>query len=328
MRLDKYSAVLAAMIFFPLCIPLGAQTPDARQHLEELAHANSLDLEGAQPWHLRISFQLNDLNGKLKDSGTIEEWWVSPQSRRVEIRSGSYNLTFPSVPDDSPASATRNRESYLVTELLNQVIHPVPDYGEFEGLKTTEVTRSFGKTTLSCIAVARPPQFPSQFCFTPGTSILRGYIEGSSAVRNNMGIFRGINVGLDDALAYGGHIAISGHVEKLESFHPDGSIVLSTSPSGPLPIVSNAVLSGHALSKPQPEYPDLARMRHIAGTVILCATISKQGTIASLDVISSPSPLLTDSAMQAVRQWTYQPYRLNGSPVEVETTVTVNFNIN
>ncbi len=276
-----------------------------------------------------MTFQLNDVDGKPKDSGTIEEWWVSPQSFRLEIRSGSYNFTAPSDPSDSPAPAAQNRESYLVNELLDQVVHPIPDYGDFDGLAAAEATRSFGKVTLSCITVARPPRPPSEFCFEPGTSALRGFIDEShsSATRNRMGLFRGMNVGLDDALAFSGEVAISGHVDKLESFHPDGSIVLSTAPTGRTSIVPGAVLSGRALKKPQPQYPDLARSHRITGTVILCAIISKQGTMSSLDVISSPSPLLTEAAIAAVKQWTYQPYLLNGSPVEVATTVTVNFNI-
>jgi TonB family protein len=329
MHIERTRAFITALSVLLLCSAVHAQTPDPRQHLQELARANSLELEGSQPWHLLMTFQLNDLDGKPKDSGTIEEWWVSPQSHRLEIRSRSYNFTDP-APSDASAPATRNRESYLVSELLNQVTDPIPDYGDFNGLVASEATRAFGKVTLSCIIVARPPRRPSQFCFEPGTSTLRGYVDESqfSAVRNNMAKFRGIYLGLDNSLAFSGKPAISGHVDKLESFHPDGSIVLSTAPSGTPSIIPGAVLSGRAVSKPQPDYPEAARGRHIMGTVVLCATISRQGTISSLDVISSPSLLLTGSAMQAVKQWTYQPYLLNGSPVEVETTITVNYNLN
>lgn len=327
MRAHTFRSLLMLMPL-GLCISLRAQDTGPSQHLQELARANSLDTQGTEPWHLRMTFQLNGIDGKPRDSGTIEEWWVSPSSRRLEIRSGSYNLTIPSDPADSPPA--RNRETYLVSELLDEVVHPIPVFPDFKGLNTAEVTRTVGAVTLSCIVVTRPPRLPSQFCFSPGTSALRGYTDEShsSAIRNRMGTFRGINVGLEDALAFDGQVAISGHVEKLESFHPDGSILLSTSPSGPPSIVPGVVVSGRAISRPQPEYPPAARSFHISGTVILCATISKQGTIASLDVISSPSPLLTGSAMQAVRQWTYQPYLLNGTPVEVDTTITVNYNLN
>ncbi len=59
---------------------------------------------------------------------------------------------------------------------------------------------------------------------------------------------------------------------------------------------------------------------------MLGATISKSGTIENVHVISGP-PMLSSAAEQAVRTWRYRPYLLNGEPVEVETTVYVNFHL-
>jgi TonB family protein len=336
MHSNRFEVVLSALLLLLLSSPLRARAIDAREHLKDLARANSLDAEGAQPWHLRISFQLNDLNGKPKETGTIEEWWASPQSHRIEIKSPSYNVTIPSGPSDPPQPATHTRESYLVNELLNQVVHPIPDYAGSHDLNVTEEPRTFGKLTLSCITVspvigkAGFSSSPPEFCFAPGSSVLRGHLDTGhfAAVRNTIGTFRGIDLGLDNALAYGPTTAITGHVDKLESFHPDASIVMSVSPAGTPSFVPGVVLAGRILKKVQPTYPAMARDRHIGGTVLLCATISKQGTIQDVDVLSSSSPLLTDSAIEAVKHWTYQPYLLNGSPTEVDTTITVNYNLN
>jgi protein TonB len=71
-------------------------------------------------------------------------------------------------------------------------------------------------------------------------------------------------------------------------------------------------------------YPPIAKAAHVQGAVILHAIISKQGTIENLQVVSGP-PMLTGSAMDAVRRWRYKPYLLNGEPTEVDTTITVNF---
>jgi TonB family protein len=306
------------------------QISPAAQHLKELAQANSLDLEGSQPWHLRMSFHLNDLNGKPKESGTIEEWWVSPQSLRLEIRSASYNLTIPSGPSEPPVPPSQTRESYLVHELLSQVVHPIPDFGDLRFLAVTEADRTFGKSTLSCISVSRPPLFPTQFCFAPGTTVLRGTIsEGrSAAARNKIAKFRGIELGLDNSLAYGTKTAITGHIDTLEAFQPNSSIALTSSNLTPPALVPNAVQAGRVTQKVQPTYPEIAKLEHISGTVVLCATISKQGTISALDVVSSPDSSLSASALDAVKRWTYKPYLLNGEPTEVDTTITVNFNLN
>jgi TonB family protein len=88
------------------------------------------------------------------------------------------------------------------------------------------------------------------------------------------------------------------------------------------------VLAGKILRSEQPVYPISAKMKHIGGSVVLCAIISRQGTISSLDVVSSPDDSLSKSAVDAVKHWTYQPYLLNGQPTEVDTTITVNYNLN
>lgn len=307
---------------------LSAQISPAAQHLKDLARANSLDVPGAQPWHLRMTFQLNDLNGKHKDSGTIEEWWVSPQSRRLEIRSASYNLTLPRGPSDPPTPVPRNRESFLVNELLDEVVHPISDYGDFKDLEVTEATRKFGKVTLSCISVARPPRLPTQFCFTPDSNVLRGHLsEGQfAAARNQIATFRGAELGLDNGLAYAGKIAITGHIDSLESFQPNPSIALTSADAAPTS-VPDIVLGGHIIKKPDPIYPLIARQDQVSGTVVLCAIISKQGTISALDVVSSPDPSLSASAIDAVKHWTYQPYLFDGLPTEVDTTITVHYNL-
>jgi TonB family protein len=89
--------------------------------------------------------------------------------------------------------------------------------------------------------------------------------------------------------------------------------------------VSGGVMAGSILTKIQPVYPPIAKAAHVTGAVTLHAVISKTGTVKDLKVISGP-PMLQAAALDAVKQWTYKPYRLNGVPTEVETTVAVNFN--
>jgi protein TonB len=80
------------------------------------------------------------------------------------------------------------------------------------------------------------------------------------------------------------------------------------------------------VSQPRPVYPAEAKLARITGVVKLNATIAKDGTIQHLEVVSG-HPLLVPAAMDAVRQWVYQPTLLNGQPVEVMTEVDVNFTL-
>lgn len=87
---------------------------------------------------------------------------------------------------------------------------------------------------------------------------------------------------------------------------------------------SEGVMAAALIYKVQPQYPAVARTIHLAGTVYLRAIISTDGAVRQLEAISG-NPILASPALQAVRQWRYQPTRLNGEPVEVETFITVNF---
>ena len=84
------------------------------------------------------------------------------------------------------------------------------------------------------------------------------------------------------------------------------------------------VMAGNRISGMTPQYPAVAKAAHIEGVVVLQATISRQGTIEKLQVLSGP-PLLVQAALDAVKTWQYRPYLLNGEPVEVEAQIIVNF---
>lgn len=88
--------------------------------------------------------------------------------------------------------------------------------------------------------------------------------------------------------------------------------------------ISAGVASGMIVHKTPPVYPKFAQDAHITGTVVLKATITKQGTIEGIQVLSGPK-LLAPSAVDAVKTWKYKPYMLDGQPVSVETNVTVVF---
>jgi protein TonB len=81
-------------------------------------------------------------------------------------------------------------------------------------------------------------------------------------------------------------------------------------------------MEGYLVKRVQPVYPPLARNARVQGLVVLEARISKVGKIEELRLISG-HPLLAGAALDAVRQWQYSPYSLNGEPVEVETQITV-----
>jgi periplasmic protein TonB len=90
--------------------------------------------------------------------------------------------------------------------------------------------------------------------------------------------------------------------------------------------ISQGVTKGLLIHRVEPSYPPLARAARVQGEVILSAVINTNGEIANLQLVSG-HPMLVPAALAAVKEWRYKPYLLNGTPVEVETTITVIFSL-
>lgn len=88
--------------------------------------------------------------------------------------------------------------------------------------------------------------------------------------------------------------------------------------------ISAGVADGMLIHKTPPVYPKFAQEAHITGKVVLKATITKQGTIDGVQVLSGPK-ILAPAAVEAVKTWKYKPYTLDSQPVSVETNITVVF---
>jgi protein TonB len=90
--------------------------------------------------------------------------------------------------------------------------------------------------------------------------------------------------------------------------------------------ISQGVTNGLLIRKVELSYPTLAKAARIQGDVVLKAIIDKEGNIQDLQLVTG-HPMLVQAAIDAVRQWHYRPYLLNGQAVEVETTIRVIFTL-
>jgi protein TonB len=88
--------------------------------------------------------------------------------------------------------------------------------------------------------------------------------------------------------------------------------------------ISAGVADGMIVRKTAPVYPKFAQEAHITGKVTLKATITKQGTIEGVQVLSGPK-ILAPAAVEAVKTWKYKPYMLDNQPVSVETNISIVF---
>lgn len=88
--------------------------------------------------------------------------------------------------------------------------------------------------------------------------------------------------------------------------------------------VSSGVAQGMLVHRVAPQYPAQAKEARLQGTVVLQAVIGKDGSVTSVHALRG-NPVLTQAAIDAVKQWRYRPYALNGEPVEADTQISVTF---
>jgi TonB family protein len=110
-------------------------------------------------------------------------------------------------------------------------------------------------------------------------------------------------------------------------FQPNGPIAIAQAeiPMTPhTPVRVTGVIPGMVISRPDPVYPPDAKAAHRQGSVVLHFTVTKAGTVENLTIVSGPEEF-RQSAIDAVSEWKYRPYRQNGEPVEKDQTITINF---
>jgi protein TonB len=88
--------------------------------------------------------------------------------------------------------------------------------------------------------------------------------------------------------------------------------------------VSWGVVAGNAISEVQPKYPDPAKQNHIFGDVLLAIHIDKEGTVTDVKSLRG-NPIFASAAKEALQQWKFRPYRLNGTLVELDTQIVCAF---
>ncbi|MDW5267960.1 MULTISPECIES: energy transducer TonB [Acidobacteriaceae] len=308
--------------------------------LQSADATTALDDATLRPWHLKVSFQLFDAKGQPTEQGTLEEWWAGQDKDKRIFTSPSYTATEIQTKDGLYRSTGVGAAPEMLDTVREQVVHPMPSKDDEAGAKPELRQQNFGKVPLDCIMLSQPIKdapfaplglFPT-YCLDRDKDTLRASFDFGSLliIRNSLGVFQTRTVATAITAKMNDVTVMSSHVEKLDTASlPD----IDFMPATKLEKITNAVrvgsgvIAGQRLSSTPPHYPEGARARHATGTVVMRALISSDGHIYRLRLVSVPDPELAIAALAAVRQWTYKPYLLNGEPVTVDTTITVNFAI-
>jgi TonB family protein len=331
-------AVLCCLFAWAPTAPAASIT-ELKARLQRAEALDSLDDPSMHPWHLKLSYQLFDEKGQPTEQGTVEEWWQSPTSHKTVYTSPSYNATEVQTSEGLFRTKQTAPPPYLVTHVLKEVVHPL-DPSDILDATPNLHQETIANIPLDCIMMSQVIQdsgtlplglFPT-LCLDRDKDSLRLSVNFGSqmTVRNGIGSFQQRMVPVKQATTENSVNVVTAQIATLRSESlPAGELV----PSADLEKrdayeeVPSGVMQGKAINHPLPVYPEVAKVNHFSGQVVFLATIGTDGHIHALKVIHSANTALVVAAVSGVRQWTYTPYTLNGVPVDVRTTITVNFNM-
>ncbi|HEX9120464.1 MAG TPA: TonB family protein [Terriglobales bacterium] len=254
-----------------------------------------------------IATLLSDANRKGPKSST-EEHQVSSRNAEAAVKRVKASAPTPPSSTVSHLSQGRKQASALTA---SSVLRAVRSY---DGLPSPAVWRSLSATTKAGIGLA--------FVFVLA---LGWYLVG---VRHTS-----TPAGTGSAPAMKSSTAPSAtpeHRTEPAAALPEITVEQnSLSVAGPegAPKVSGSapqLTPGQLVRKVEPAYPASARARGISGSVVLTALVTKDGRVANVQFVRGPEALASP-AIDAVRQWVYEPYRLGGEPVAVETMIVIRF---
>lgn len=312
---------------------------DAKALLLLAASRNNIADAEIKPWHLRATFELLDESGNTLDQGSFEEFWAAPLKRKIVFDSPHFSQTEYHTEKGWFRAGVRAAAPGPLGLLESALTNPVPVNPQLaDTLVIDREKREEGGVKFICLkqtGFATPNgvrEFVGpEYCLDEDRPVLKTNTAGITQFsRRDFRTFEGRFVAGEMVAVQNGKQRMKVHIDTIEPLSPGAEADLAPTPdAAPVSMrinISAGVAQGNLARKVSPEYPIDAKLSGISGTVVLQALIGKDGHIADLRVVSGP-PALQGAALDAVKQWEYRPYVLNGQPIEVNTTVNVLFTL-
>jgi TonB family protein len=345
--------MLLALVLAAALPGLGQATNHSEPGLPEhtggffAAFAPSYDYSAFKPWHLKATYQLYDDAGKPTEQGTYEFWRVSPQVHRSSWTRKSATYTDWHTADGKVAhQATGEALNFFEYKLEAALLTPLTIAGKLDPAKfrmdDNAVTQAGSLVACFKTVPVAPKQDPVQtsswglfptYCFNTQKQLLLGvYSFGTQVVKfSDFTQIQDKNLARLVSFREGTRNILTAKVDATDELSPSDAALVPPPGSRPEKIdkvpIGADMAENLLVKKVTPVYPQDAKDAHIQGKVVLQAIIGIGGKVRDLQLLSAPRASMASSAFWAVSQWEYRPYRLNGKPVEVETTVTVMYSL-
>jgi TonB family protein len=310
-----------------------APPTDPKELMLAAARMNNLTTPDMKPWHINATYQLLDEKGAITDEGTFEELWAGPVKFKRTFTGKSFTQTDYGTDKGVLRSGLQDDVSPLLLAIRRELVTPLFSAEVVE--RETFVSKPIDANGLKlhCLHANLSPDNGVTSCIEADRPVLRiSALPGEhlQALHNQILDYQNHSVAGDLKFIRDGKLVLTAKVTSIQPLDPlnDGDFAPSVD-ALLLPRrvnISAGVAVGMIQHKVAPEYPYEARGQRVQGTVSMQALIATDGRIKELRIISGPSVLLKP-ALDAVRQWRYRPYLLNGDPVEVMTTINVIFSL-
>jgi len=310
--------------------------------LDRVNKLTTLDDPALKPWTMKLSFQLDDDNGKPKEQGTIEEWWAGPSTYKIAIVSPSYTATSIVNHEGRFRTAGAADTPYLLEVLERQMVHPMPSASEVSELapQTIKIEGATGPAP-ECIMLSetmRNLPFPSiglfpTYCMVPGKDLLQvSYDYGNlMVVRAALGAFQQKVMPIDIKVSLNRVDVASSHLLALKTMaltDADFALPASGMVSADVPKVHVLYRDLHSeiVSVPAQQMPVGLQPSVLSAPVQVRMMIGTDGSVHSLRLESTPDPRMAAPAMWIAAKMKFVPHHdKDGKVVEVETTANIYF---
>jgi hypothetical protein len=329
---NKSDSVIAVPPSTSMSFPLkgghyasGADAVDLPSWLSKEVALNGLESADLKPWHIVVTYDRFDEDGDNIHSGVYEEYWAGAKKFVRTYKSDDFNQTDYATDKGLYRRGDQKWPNRTQLQVRAEVIAPFY-YGAtlLHGFHARNWERSFSGYKFQCVAIERDSgaSDPTQYCFEPGSSVLR-YSRGwgwDQTVYNRIDSFQGRNVAREVDVTQGGKRYLELRVKTIELLPHlnDADFMPPADALGPLgDRVSGVFLEPTNMSS-VPQWPASLRGQHF--TVNVEIVIGKDGHVVSAHAVSGP-PEAHKGCEDAVRKWIFPPYKVLDKPVEVEQKV-------
>jgi hypothetical protein len=341
--------IMRRVIFlFPiLCASLCATNAQAEDkaalaaRLDRVNKITALDDPTLKPWNMKIAFSLDDNLGKLKEQGTLEEWWAGPSLYKISIVSPSYTAT--TIVNRNGRFRTTGTPDmpYMLEVLERQMVHPMPRSEEVSGLSPQTVKIENAPTPApECIMMGeqmRNVPFPQvgllpTYCLVPGKDLLQAsYDYGNLMVaRTAMGMFQQKVMPIDIRVFMNRVDTASSHLLALKTApltEADFVVPATGMASADVPVVHVLYRDLHSeiASVPAQAMPTGLQPSVLSAPVEVAMRIGTDGGVHSVRLVSTPDIKMAAPAMWIAANTKFTPHHKDDKLVEVDTIANIYF---